>query len=167
MGAEYFVDGTDTIYYSMTTWRSLELKTNDMICFSRFNSDYWGGAGADNSIEYYLFDLKENRMLNLYEILRDDTNSLSVLEKWVNEVIKKRGDWDMWKSDYLEYFKKETFLDQFYLRPDGIYFFFPAYAASTNILWMEDVKISYKNFMKIVNRNSIVYKWMIETGKGK
>jgi hypothetical protein len=163
---EYYVADKDTIFYSMTTWMSLGIKTNEFICFSRFISDYWGGAGAENNIAYYLYDLREKEMLGLNAILRSDTNSFAILEKWVNDVIKKRGEWDQWKSDYLINFKKdETFLGEFYLSSDGVYFYFPAYGASTNILWIDDVKISYKNFVRLLQKESIVYKWIIAAGK--
>ncbi len=151
----YSVEGSDTVFYSLTTWTSVSLQTSDFICFGHFDSDYWGGAGAENNIYYILYDLRSQKMLSLKDILRTDTASIDILKEWIDMTMKNRDEWADWKDSY----ERSDGPVEFYLATDGVYFFFPT-GAITNILGFNDVKISYRNFITILNKNTVVYDWV-------
>lgn len=151
----YSVEEGDTVFYRLTTWTNVSLQTDAFICFGHFDSDYWGGMGAVNNIYYMLYDLRSQKMLKLKDILRTDTASIPILKEWIDKAMQNRDEWTDWKDSY----ERTVDPEEFYLANDGVYFFFPT-GAITNILGFSDVKISYRNFIKILNKTTIVYDWV-------
>lgn len=155
-------------YYTQHKEITLHLKTNEFISFEDYHSDYWGGY-ADNTIRHYLFDLQSLKIIHLKDILRKDTASFTILRNWIQASMRKEGKWSQFikemgnLSDFIK--EGETKMEeQIYLKEDGIYFFF-CRLPDSNIFSLDDVKIKFEDLINILDKESCIYKWLINRKK--
>src|SRR5690349_4652252 len=115
-------------------------------------------------MNYHLYDLEKSKLVHLSDILRKDTASFKILRDWIKTAMQKNHTWTQFTEDLgtLEEYINDTKTmaqEQFYLTNEGMCFFFCRLPLS-NIFSIEDIKIPYSNLIKILDRESCVYKWL-------
>lgn len=149
-------EGEMPCHMSTNTISSVPFKNTFFISTSQFESNYFCGAGADNHINYYVFDIQQSKILSLKDLLSD--KNIEVIRGLVNEEISFYFDGDEYNLErFLVKYNELERLEDFYFTEDGIAFFLAAPGAMTNIIQMEDIEFSYEKIKKLLKKDNAIY----------